>query len=234
MIIVSKKPPKKSDNDEKWRNSRKERISRELAPERHLIVTEGSKTEPFYFEGLRNEINRKYKDRIFLEIKGIGQGANTLTLLNEAEKLYDDYQKRIIEFQHIWLVFDKDDFKNDSFDNTVKKCQKLSDKNTDVKYHALWSNECVEYWFLLHFSYMTSALHRSQYIPKLNDWLKTKYSKNSNDIYEKLRSRLPTAINNAKKIMASYGNNANTNPSKCTPGTKVYEIFEYLKPYLHE
>lgn len=37
---------------------------REIAPFRYLIVCEGEKTEPLYFEGLRNIINSKYAKKL--------------------------------------------------------------------------------------------------------------------------------------------------------------------------
>ena len=230
---MSKKPLKKSDAGKEWRKTRQDRKPRLISPEYHLIVTEGTKTEPNYFEGLRKEINDKYPNRLSIAIEGIGQGANTLTLLDKAEEIYSEYNRKYnLEFKHVWIVFDKDDFKEDSFDNTVKRCQELSKKskrNNGVKFHALWSNECIEYWFLLHFSYLTSAIHRSEYIPKLTECLGTKYEKNRDDIYALLRPHLLLAIENAKSIMKSYND---TPPSKCTPGTKVYEIFDILSPYL--
>ena len=34
-----------------------------------------------------------------------------------------------------------------------------------VWYHAIWSNQCIEVWFLLHFSYFQSDIHRKEYWP---------------------------------------------------------------------
>ena len=58
-----------------------------IAPEYHLIVTEGTKTEPKYFQGLKSDINYKYQNRISIDIEGVGQGANTVTLLERAVKI---------------------------------------------------------------------------------------------------------------------------------------------------
>ena len=41
---MSNKPPKKSDENKRWRKPRRDRGSR-ISPEYHLIITEGSKTE---------------------------------------------------------------------------------------------------------------------------------------------------------------------------------------------
>jgi hypothetical protein len=222
---MSKKPAKKSDADKGWMKKRRDN-RRMIAPEYHLIVTEGTKTEPNYFEKLRDEINQKYKGHISIRIEGIGQGSNTLTLLERAQKIVAESP---VQFKHVWLVYDKDDFPKDDFDNTFTKCGLLSKADDSVSYHALWSNECIEYWFLLHFILLDSAISRNEYYPKLTEHLGSKYEKNRNDIYSLLKPNLQTAINNAKKVQKR---NTNLPPSKCTPGTAVYEIFEKLKNYL--
>ena len=54
---MSNKPPKKSDENKSWRKPRRDRGSR-ISPEYHLIITEGSKTEPLYFERIKEIINQ--------------------------------------------------------------------------------------------------------------------------------------------------------------------------------
>lgn len=222
---MSMKPRKKSDSKKKWMSDRRDRRIT-IAPEYHLIVTEGTKTEPQYFNGLKEDINSLYKGRISIIIEGIGQGANTLSLLERAQKIVS---KEADKYKHVWLVYDKDDFPKDDFDNTYKKCRALSENNDSVVYHALWSNECIEYWFLLHFMALDSDLHRSEYYPKLTECLGSKYEKNREDIYTLLKPNIKRAINNAKRI---EDNNKGLPPSQCTPGTTVYEIFEVLGRYL--
>lgn len=222
---MSMKPRKKSDSQKKWMTDRRDRRIT-IAPEYHLIVTEGTKTEPQYFDGLRKDINRLYKGRISIVIEGVGQGANTLTLLERAQKIVE---KEPDKYKHVWLVYDKDDFPKDDFDNTYFKCKALSNCNSSVTFHSLWSNECIEYWFLLHFMALDSALHRNEYYPKLTDCLGTKYEKNREDIYTLLKPNIKRAIDNAKRVEA---NNEGMPPSQCTPGTAVYKIFEMLESYL--
>lgn len=223
---MSKKPVKKSDLGKEW--MKKPRDShRMIAPEYHLIVTEGKQTEPKYFTQLRDEINQKYKGRISIQIEGIGEGSNTLSLLEKAQEIVS--KSETIEFKHVWLVYDQDDFPKDDFDNTYYRCQALSDQNDSVTYHALWSNECIEYWFLLHFNLLQSAISRHEYYPRLSEYLGSKYEKNRDDIYTLLKPNLENAIKNAKKVAKR---NKDKPPSKCTPGTAVYEIFDMLISYL--
>jgi hypothetical protein len=53
---MSMKPPKKSDLDKNWMKKRRDKAIR-IQPEYHLIVTEGTETEPQYFSAIRDVIN---------------------------------------------------------------------------------------------------------------------------------------------------------------------------------
>lgn len=221
---MSKKSPKKSDENKSWRKPRRDRAI-PIAPACHLIVTEGTKTEPLYFSGLKKRIDEKYKDKVVIEkIEGLGGGANTLSILDAAIKLYNSSGGK---YDHIWIVYDKDDFPKDDFDNTYFKCKEHS--CDAVTYHALWSNECIELWFLLHFIRLDANLHRDEYYPKLTQHLNRNYEKNMADIYDLLNPHLKIAIRNAKALIKKQQDIV---PSRCTPGTAVYEIFEELKAYL--
>lgn len=75
---MSLKPPKKSDMGKSWMKPRRDKNIL-LRPEYHLIVTEGTETEPQYFEAIRNIINiinSQYSDKIQLDVHGAGD--NTL------------------------------------------------------------------------------------------------------------------------------------------------------------
>lgn len=200
----------------------------QILPEYHLIVSEGEKTEPNYFEGLRKEINRIGKGRIKIRIEG--EGDNTLYLLERAQA-YVLRDKNPI--RHVWLVYDLDSFPSDNFDNTYHKCIALSQPPSLVSYHALWSNQCIELWFLLHFAYHQEDIHRAGYKPILDKYLNKlhsgKYRKNRDDIYDILRPLRITAMNNAKRLKTLHNVPI---PSKNAPGTSVYEIFDFFAAYL--
>lgn len=58
-------------------------------------------------------------------------------------------------------------------------------------YIPLWSNQAIEYWFLLHFNHIDSHMDRTLYQSKLNEYFKKakleyKYKKNDKTIYSKL------------------------------------------------
>lgn len=224
---MSLKPPKKSDLDKNWMKARRAR-PKKIQPEYHLIVTEGTDTEPAYFGAMRDIINRAYPDRIQLNIHGAGD--NTLNLFQKARQLTAASANG---YKHVWIVYDTDDFPADHIDSVLQSCD--TDSNDETTFHAIWSNQCIELWFLLHFSYMQSDIHREEYWPKLTECLKQigagEYEKNRKDMYEILHPYMEYAIGNAKRLNAS---NEGKLPSKAAPGTKVYELIEILKPYLAE
>lgn len=71
----------------------------------YLIFSEGSKTEPYYFEGFKREIEAQTNSRILIEIIGVGKA--TTQLLKFAEEFIEEFE---IANGEIWLVSDKDDF----------------------------------------------------------------------------------------------------------------------------
>jgi hypothetical protein len=222
---MSLKPVKKSDLDKSWMKARRDR-KKKIHPEYHLIVTEGESTEPEYFNSMKEIINSKYSDHIHLSIYGLGD--NTLSLFQKAKQLATSSANG---YKHVWVVYDTDDFPSEHINKTANLCELESTEETT--YHAIWSNQCIELWFLLHFSYMQSDLHRNYYWSKLDDILYSqgqgKYVKNRTDMYGILSPYMNIAIANAKKLDKF---NAGKLPSDAAPGTKVYVLVEKLKSYL--
>jgi len=117
---MSLKPLKKSDLGKDW--VRKDRYVRKIGiqPEYHLIVTEGTDTEPNYFEAIKKIINEKYSDRIVLRVEG--KGDNTLNLFEKARESASGPN----DYKHVWIVYDTDDFPADHINRTAELC-----KNTE-------------------------------------------------------------------------------------------------------
>ena len=200
-------------------------------PNSFLIVSEGTKTEPLYFDGLASYINNKYSKNGNIQnpiIVTKGEGKCTVSLVNEASKIAS--LSHII-YEQVWIIFDKDDF-ND-FDEAITLAENHGFK-------VAWSNQSFEYWIYLHFHYSDSALHRSAWAEKLNKLFKERgissdgYEKNNPNIFEisTTRGSLKSAINYAKKVEVSHNNVAP--PSLCDPCTKVHHLILALKPFLDE
>lgn len=224
---MSLKPKKISDLDKDWMHRRRKDNKKVLAPEYHLIVTEGTVTEPDYFNRIKEIINEKFPRRIQINVEG--KGDNTVNLFYLAKNYAESDPNG---FKHVWIVYDTDSFPAEDINKVVELCKNTMSSNTT--YHAIWSNECFELWYLLHFSYMHSNIHRTEYYKKLSEILQKlqldKYVKNRPDMFDILRPYMEDAINNAKKL--NVLNNGKT-PADSNPGTQVYQILEILKPYLN-
>lgn len=222
---MSLKPLKKSDLGKDWLQKRRD-VRKNIHPEYHLIVTEGTKTEPQYFYAIKKRINESYNERIQLEV--FGEGDNTISLFEKAKKRAEENPNG---YKHIWVVYDTDDFPKDKIDVVPELCKNHS--TGERQYHAVWSNQCIELWYLLHFSFMHSDIHRDEYFPKLDECLKAinagRYKKNRDDMFYVLHPYLEYAIANAKKLEAI---NESKSPSNSAPGTKIYEFIEKVKMYL--
>ena len=222
---MSLKPSKKSDMGKNWMQKRQNK-SILIQPEYHLIVTEGTNTEPQYFTRMKEIINGKYRGRIRMDI--YGEGDNTLSLFEKARKRALSSSNT---YKHVWVIYDTDSFPAEHINQTVKLCKECSTEET--LYHAIWSNQCIELWFLLHFSYFHSDIDRKMYWPKLSKCLNSHgygdYAKNREDMYDILSPYMGTAIRYAEKL---DGKNEGKTAADSAPGTKVYELVKVLKPYL--
>lgn len=126
---MSLKPLKKSDLEKGWMKKRRDKVIR-IQPEYHLIVTEGTETEPQYFQAVKDIINRQYRDKIQLDI--FGEGDNTLSLF---EKAKSRVSQNANGYKHVWIAYDTDDFPADHINRTAELCVnrcRRRDKNINI------------------------------------------------------------------------------------------------------
>jgi len=172
---------------------------------RYYIFCEGQQTEPQYFHGFKRfiEANPVYKDMVLIEIEPCG--AETMRVIGKAEEYVRANQ---IEAGQIWCVYDKDSFPKEHFHGVIERAESLNQASSKVRYHAAWSNECIEFWFLLHFAYYTSNNHRTEYIDFLNKKfveLKIgKYAKNMPNIFEILMNEGDPAFCGAERPLVRF------------------------------
>lgn len=198
-----------------------------IRPERVLIVTEGTKTEPYYFRGFQRSINAEY-GRDYVTVEVIGLGENTVSLFNHARVLCEN---DIDGYSHVWVVYDKDSFPSRDFNAVTDLCKSAS--RDGAVYHAAWTNEAFELWFLLHYCYLDAALSRKEYSSRLTGYLISDglgaYKKNRDDMFDILKPRMSSALANARRLAK---NNVDKTPANSNPGTTVHLLVEYLMPYL--
>lgn len=190
-----------------------------------LIVCEGENTEPSYFRQFRLSS---------AVIKPVGEGYNTVSLVNRAIKLSQEKK-----YDQIWCVFDKDDFPLEDFNNAIRIAESEG-------FFVAYSNQAFEYWIILHFNdHQGGGMHRNQYHKRINTLLQpfevTYDGENSKIITEELfelldgvdnrteKERKNLAIERAKR---NYDRFDHANPSKEESSTTVFKIVEELLKYL--
>lgn len=223
---MSNKPMKAGDRKQqeklRMKMERKKKKEISLLPPFMYIATVGTITETTYLDSIVESINKKYgmfsrHDRVVLE----GYGQSCLKLLDEAEsKVSKKYQNTDV----VWLVYDKDDFPKDDFDNT----QFSAEKKKDRKYKVAWSNECIELWFLLHFQDVQVNIGRAEYLKRLEKYCS--YSKTDEDLYSKFKDKTDIAIKRAQKLYDSFP--VGSAPSLMCPATRFHELIIELRSYL--
>lgn len=127
-----------------------------------LIVTEGKKTEPNYFE--------KLKDHLRLNTLKIvhPEGTDPVTLTKNAislrEKQKQEAKKRddIVPFDEVWVVFDLEKL----HDQRRELAQKAIDFGRPKGIRFAQSDPCFEYWLLLHWQYTTASFACCEHVIK--------------------------------------------------------------------
>lgn len=212
-----------------WRSGKREGRSRMVQMTRHLVVSEGKETEPRYFEGVRAALGAANERKVAIVVKGTGK--HTLDLLDFAVE-HCRYAPET--FDHVWLVYDKDDFPASDFDAIERKCDELSDGSRTFR--ALWSNPCFEPWPLLHFRYtsapMSAAECQRALAQAMSKDLGIEYRKNLGGLFEAVDDKRGEALQRAGRLDTHHGELGNLKPSLQNPATKVGEIFDVIGPYL--
>ena len=184
------------------------KVNRREKLKKFLIVCEGKRTEPFYFEAFR------FKVSITLRVEGLGY--NTISLVREAIQLMSQD-----EYDQVWCVFDRDSFPAQNFNNALSLA-----KSAGI--NVAYSNEAFEIWYLLHFHYHDSATSRDLYKEMLTKRLGIEYRKNDPNMYERLKEKQQAAIDNAKKLRSSYVPHS---PEKDNPCTTVHHLVKELNKF---
>jgi hypothetical protein len=200
--------------------SLKRNVPLKAVKETILIVTEGTKTEPTYF-------NQFPQNELVIKVEGTGQ--DPLSLVKKAK-----FIQKLEKYDHVWCVFDRDDHVH--FNDALQLAERY-------RFHVAYSNQAFEYWLLLHFEdHQGGYMHRSDYHEKIRshlssfslrlDWKKSKIV--SEAMYNVLvgvdplygKSREQIAIVRAQKVLHFH---KNRHPSDANSSTTVHQLVELLR-----
>jgi len=218
------KPVKFSDREKAWcqRKQRLRPVRTRPQRIRILIVCEGEKTEPNYFRSIIARFPPHLAELVEVE----GLGANTQSLVNQAKQLRARKADTDYPYDETWVVFDRDSFPPDAFDNAIRSAESAT-------MGAAWSNEAFEIWYLLHFEDRQTGMNRDAYKARLTHHLGHLYKKNDTDMYHKLQKKgdEALAVSRARQRDTEF---ADTAPHQANPCTTVYKLIEMLNTYLIE
>ncbi len=146
-----------------------------------------------------------------------------------------DNGKTYQEFEHKWIVIDRDKERvnggghtKEDFNNAIKDAEKLE---VDVAYAI----DSFEIWYLLHFDYRDTAISRDDILDTIIKKLKAinlskfdklnkkniKNKENTKLIFVELLGMQETAIKNAERLLES-------SPENNDPSTTVHKLVELL------
>lgn len=174
-----------------------------------MIFCEGE-TEKYYFDMLK----RKYSSGNVIPIKSEVVTGNSWVLVENAVTKMNA-EKHRYDFEQVYVVYDKD---NESHSD-IEKALKIAKDNNII---TLYSNQCFEYWVLLHYKESSNSNTSNQLYKLLEKEMEldSSYSNiKGQEVSTYLVDKIHIAFNNAQKLHISE--NININISK-NPYTNIH------------
>jgi hypothetical protein len=159
---------------------------------RVLIVCEGEKTEPLYFEEIRQ---RNRVPSAHVTVLPSDYGTQPLQVVNYAVDTFNKTKA----FEHVFAVFDRD--AHATYFNALARAAALdgtlkNDEKKAVTFAAVPSVPCFELWLLLHFADIRAYFERWAIIERLQGHLPA-YAKGAENMYGATEAALADAIRRA-------------------------------------
>ncbi|MDV6341137.1 RloB family protein [Nitrosomonas sp. Is24] len=197
------------DNSQKERQKKQleRRQARRVSYDRILIVSEGSETEPNYFEEIR-KFYRLHTASVVVQPSELGTAP--IQVVKYAKKLFEngDPHKNIRPraFERVYAIFDRDD--HDSYFNALQLAESLDHKiKNDIRqyidFRAIASVPSFELWLLLHFEDIQAPISRTEVMNRLKTHI-PHYVKGTNDSFACTRNYLEIANARAERLAVRF------------------------------
>jgi hypothetical protein len=190
---------------------------------RILIVCEGKKTEPLYFDALRR--NMDYPMERFGIVGGNISGTDPKCVVEYAKKRRNEINREVgrdanlmVANENVFCIFDRDEH-----ERLTDALQQARDNNFTIGY----SNPSFELWYLLHYSDQTAHIERDDVIRKLKNHVKD-YDKTEEGIFELIKDNEPDAVGRAESLRRMHNKNG-TDEIKANPRTTVDEVIAKIR-----
>lgn len=189
--------------------------------EKILIVCEGEKTEPNYF----NELKDHYQLNTANVVVDGRCGSDPWSIYQYAKKCISQAKKDNDPYDKIYCVFDKD--RHTTYQKTLDAIAAVKPKHY---FTAAVSVPCFEYWLLLHFVSTTQPFAEAgsksagdRAIDELKNYMPG-YQKAQHGVFAQLAPKLDFAKANAQRALIEAKDNHTDNPT-----TLVHELVDYLQ-----
>lgn len=220
------------DNQPKVRQlaRREQKVARRASYGRILIVSEGSKTEPLYFEDICATYHLHSAN---VEVQPSQLGTSPIQVVKYALQLFEkgDLHKGIRpkSFDQVYAVFDRDD--HGSYFDALNLAESLNgtlrnDAKQSVSFQAIASVPNFELWLLLHFEDIQHPLHRDEVMQRLKQHL-SDYEKGAGGVFSTMQDRLKIATQRAQALALKF--DAYTVPEPYTAIVKLVSVLTTLR-----
>lgn len=183
-----------------------------------LIVCEGEKTEPEYFNGFRISrlMNRK-RIRV-ISSKDCG-GNDPKTIVQCAKRMRREFrQDEGLYYDTVWCVFDRD--KHTTYNQAI-------DQAHANYFKVIFSNPCFDLWYLLHFRQRNAHITCDEVLHQLRQPNRIpNYQKGMENIFNLLINLQQKAIERAQDLRHIHQNNYD--PESTNPSTTVDILMKFL------
>lgn len=149
-------------------------------------------------------------------VQGAGQHESVVT---KAYEVFVELNKEYgtISPSEVWCVFDCDG-DQDGLNRAIQAAR-------SKKFNAIYSVQCFELWYLLHFQMVTGAIDRAKYDKKISDYLGICYTHGTTGMYELLKECQGSAIRRARQL---WEQKAQLGELQSDPITNVFLLVEAL------
>jgi hypothetical protein len=191
--------------------------------DRVLIVCEGEKTEPNYFDEIRVLLRIP---TAHVQVLPSALGTQPRQVVDYAEQVFREQK----EFDVVYAVFDRDE--HQTYHDALAQASRLNgtlknDEKVRVPFHAVPSVPCFELWLLIHFVEVNAFADRHEVIERLRGHI-ADYEKGKRGTFAVTQERLAVAADRARRLRALFDPHDDQDPY--TSVDEVVAKLHSLKP----
>ncbi|MDR0779124.1 MAG: RloB family protein [Pseudomonadales bacterium] len=217
---------------ERQRQQLARKLNRRASYDRILIVSEGSKTEPNYFNEIR-VAHRLHTANVAVRPSELGTAP--LQVVRYAQQLFehgDPHLHRRIQkraFEQVFAMFDRDE--HESYFDALRLAESLDGKlKNDIKqpirFRAIASVPNFELWLLLHYEDIRAPIHRDEVLSRLRRHYPG-YEKGITGVFAATKGRLEVATQRAQVLATRFS--AHTVPEPFTAAADLAQLLIGLR-----